>query len=69
MKRIHHNTVWLMPAQAAQLFGYNRNTFRIWAKSGLIKVKENPRRPKCGNKGWGMLYNKKDIEQLLGIGV
>lgn len=61
MKRAPHpNTVWLAPSQAARLYGFEKHSPRRWAEAGLVRVKENPLRA-----GW--LYNKKDIENLIGI--
>jgi len=60
-RKPHHNTVWLAPAQAARIYGYRMHTFRRWAEDGKVRFKEN----KLRKGAW--LYNKKDIEELIGI--
>ena len=57
--QIHHNKLWLTPAEASRYTGHECHSFRHWAMNGIIKCKANPM--KKGLNAW--LYNRQDIDQ------
>ena len=57
--QLHHNKIWLTPAEAERYTGYERHSFKRWAKDGVIKCRLNPL--KKGLNAW--LYDRRDIDQ------